>query len=234
VAFGDPRVLEPSAAEDSAQTERSALNDLRDLPPLPEARAEVQEIAALFPGRSQVFLGSEATEERVKALHGHIGYLHLATHGILDRLSEPDSALVLSTPQKPAEGQDNGLLQTWEILTQMRLDADLVVLSACDSALGREITGEGLVGLTQAFLQAGARSVAASLWRVTDQASPALMSAFYRALQAGHSKDDALRRAQLELIRHPVRVRGADGGTREKDLSSPYYWAGFQLQGEWN
>jgi CHAT domain-containing protein len=130
-----------------------------------------------------------------------------------------NSALALTIREDPGEGQDNGLLQAWEIFERMRLDAELVTLSACDSALGREAGGEGLVGLTRAFQYAGARSVVASLWSVADRSTAELMRSFYGQLKAGKSKDEALRAAQMELMRGR--------------FSHPFYWAGFQLAGDW-
>jgi CHAT domain-containing protein len=154
--------------------------------------------------------------------------LHLAAHGCLDERFPLNSALALTPPVATpppgsAEGRDNGLLQAWEIFEGLRLDADLVVLSACDSALGREVAGEGLLGLTRAFQYAGARSVVASLWQVPDAATADLMVAFHRHLRQGRSQGEALAAAQAEL------AAGAAGPEAE----APYFWAGFQLFGDW-
>lgn len=100
-----------------------------------------------------------------------------------------DSALALTIPENPAEGQDNGLLQAWEIFEQVRINSDLVTLSACDTALGKEMGGEGLVGLTRAFQYAGAHSVLASLWSVSDRSTAELMKRFYGYLKECKSKD---------------------------------------------
>jgi CHAT domain-containing protein len=101
------------------------------------------------------------------------------------------------------------------------LNADLVVLSACQTALGKEVRGEGLVGLTRGFMYAGAARVLASLWSVEDRATARLMKSFYRYLLAEkRPAADALRRAQLDMAGKPP-------------YDSPYYWAGFSLQGEW-
>jgi CHAT domain-containing protein len=120
------------------------------------------------------------------------------------------------------EGRDNGLLQAWEIFENVRLSAHLVTLSACDTALGKEMGGEGLLGLTRAFQFAGARSVLASLWSVADESTATLMKRFYTYLRQGKTKDEALRAAQLDLIR-----------SAEVELSHPYHWAGFALYGDW-
>jgi CHAT domain-containing protein/tetratricopeptide (TPR) repeat protein len=189
------------------------------LTPLPATRREVEALGALFtPAR--LYLGAEATEERVKALGRDVRILHLATHALLDASSPLDSALVLSLPATAPAGGENGLLQAWEILEQVRLDADLVTLSACNTALGEEMGGEGLVGLTRAFQLAGARSVLASLWEVGDSATAVFMPAFYRRLSSGASKDEALRSAQRMAIRTPER-------------SHPFFWAAFQLHGDY-
>ncbi len=108
-----------------------------------------------------------------------------------------------------------------------------MVLSACQTAIGEEQFGEGLIGLSRAFQYAGARSVLATLWSVADSTTAELMTRFYRHLQAGKPKDEALRAAQLELIRTPIRVTNQDGEPRELDASAPYYWAAFQVIGDW-
>jgi CHAT domain-containing protein/tetratricopeptide (TPR) repeat protein len=262
VAFGDP-VLPTSGVRDDDTTdrERSLLREVAGLRPLPAARDEVDRIATLFPGRAEVLLGARATEDRVKEI-AHVRYLHFATHAVLDDASPMDTALVLAAPASPGE-RDNGLLQAWEV-EQLRLNVELVVLSACDSGLGREQRGEGLWGLTRAFHHAGAPSVVASLWRVSDQATAALMVRFYDHLREGRAKDEALRAAQMDLIAGRVReadrpktarpdsrpsagrVRGADGPKRarpgslrpsdtrvaQRNISTPYHWAAFQLYGD--
>jgi len=150
-------------------------------------------------------------------------YLHFASHGLLDERFPLNSGLALTIPGEMKEGRDNGILQAWEIFEHLRIDADLVVLSACETGLGKEMGGEGLVGLTRAFEYAGARSVLASLWGVADETTAELMKRFYSYVKAGQTKDAALRRAQLELI------RGAVG----HQASHPFYWAAFQLNGDW-
>src|SRR5262249_33763512 len=146
--------------------------------------------------------------------------IHFAAHGLLDERFPLNSALILTIPEKLSEGQDNGLLQAWEIFEQLRLDADLITLSACKTGLGRELGGEGLVGLTRAFQYAGARSILASLWNVDDWRTAQLMQQFYRELQSGKSKEMALRTAQLALL-------------HSRTSSHPYYWAAFSLIGDW-
>ncbi len=188
--------------------------------PLPRSREEVQSITALYAPKSETFLGEDATEERAKSLGKDIPLIHFACHAYVNERFPLDSALVFSIPEHPKEGQDNGLLQAWEIFEQVRIDADLVTLSACDSGLGKEMGGEGLIGLTRAFQYAGARSILASLWKVEDTSTAELMKRFYGYLKAGKHKDEALRLAQIDLIHSPA-------------FSSPRDWAAFELFGDW-
>ena len=116
---------------------------------------------------------------------------------------------------------------------ELRSDVDLVTLSACDTALGREVSGEGLWGFTQAFHYAGARSVLASLWSVADTSTAALMQRFYHHLSVGLSTDMALRQAQLDLIEAPLVVPEITGSERPLDARHPFFWAAFQLNGDW-
>jgi CHAT domain-containing protein len=150
-------------------------------------------------------------------------YIHFACHGFLDERFPLNSGLALTIPERPAEGADNGLLQAWEIFDQVRLEADLVTLSACGTALGKEMGGEGLLGLVRAFHYAGARAVLASLWSVSDASTAELMKRFYGHLRSGKAADEALRLAQLEMIRQPP-ARGSVGWP-------PRHWAAFQLNG---
>jgi CHAT domain-containing protein/Tfp pilus assembly protein PilF len=214
LAFGDPRYGEGPA---SPAADGWMLARAQSLVPLPATRKEVESIAALYPGTSRAYLGPAATEARAKAEMPQARLLHFACHGLLDARFPLDSALALS----PGENGDNGLLQAWEVIERVRLDADLVTLSACETGLGRNIGGEGLIGLARAFQYAGARSVLASLWEVSDRSTALLMERFYGGLKRGLSKDEALRAAQAE-----VRQQAA--------YAHPYHWAAFQLSGLWN
>lgn len=220
VLFGDPvypgRPTTTSAGE--TQLVRSIEQGLR-LDPLPETRREVQRLARLFGRGAETYLGSEATEENVKARLPDADLVHFATHALVNERFPLESALALSIPQAWREGQANGLLQAWEILEKMRLNADLVSLSACETGLGREFAGEGVIGLTRAFQLAGARAVLASLWKVSDVQSARFMEAFYRQLfVSGSTKAEALRAARAEAI------DSADPG-----FSHPSVWAAFEL-----
>ncbi|HYX53770.1 MAG TPA: CHAT domain-containing protein [Candidatus Limnocylindrales bacterium] len=150
---------------------------------------------------------------------GQYRIVHFATHGLVNNLHPEFSGLVLSLVDRDGRAQD-GFLSLQDIYN-LKLTADLVVLSACNTALGKEVRGEGLVGLTRGFMHAGTNRVVASLWKVSDAATAELMTEFYR----GMTKDAltpaaALRQAQITLW-------------REKRWHSPYYWAAFQIEGEW-
>jgi len=203
------------------------------LTPLPSTRVEAEAIGGIFGERARLFLEGEATEERAKAVDRASRIVHFACHGLLNPRVPLNSALALTIPVDPGEERDNGLLQAWEIMERMRLDADLVALSACNTALGQEAGGEGLIGLTRAFQYAGARSVLASLWSVADESTAVLMSHFYAYLERGADRDEALRQAQLDLIRGPVSVPGEADPGRRLDAAQPYFWASFQLFGDW-
>jgi CHAT domain-containing protein/Tfp pilus assembly protein PilF len=208
-AFGDPS---PAAAPASgASTDRAGLR------PLPFSREEVERIAALFGGSARRYLGAAATEAEALAIGRDVRYVHFATHGLLDGRSPLDSALVMAPPGA-GPAADDGMLRAWEVRDRLRLDADLVALSACDSGLGREATGEGLIGLARAFQHAGARSVLASLWAISDRSTAPFMESFYQRLRAGAERDRALQEAQAASARQGVH---------------PYHWAAFQLSGDW-
>ena len=234
-AFGDPTypALPPEQADRIANPEvRAVVRRGYALAPLPASRTEVEGIARLYAGRAATYLGDQATEERAKTIGKGVRYLHFASHGLLDERFPLNSALALTIPERPSEGQANGLLQAWEIFEQMRIDADLVTLSACETGLGKELGGEGLVGLTRAFQYAGARAVLASLWSVGDDSTAELMTRFYGYLKAGKTKDEALRAAQLELIRRRRPSKETAPGTTSA-VSHPFHWAAFQLIGDW-
>ena len=217
VAFGDP--LYPATETQAIDATRAVLDRALPLAPLPATRVEVASLSRVFDGQATVYLGAEATEAHAKAIKS-ARYLHFATHGLLDARSPLNSALALSLPAQRRDGEENGLLQAWEILEQMRLDTDLVTLSACETALGAELAGEGLIGLTRAFHYAGARSVLASQWRVADDSTADLMVRFYGHLKNGLSKDEALRRAQRDVMAQPR-------------TAAPFHWAAFTLSGDW-
>src|SRR6185503_97971 len=145
--------------------------------------------------------------------------LHFATHGLLDPTRPEHSGILLSTIDDQGKKQE-GFITLQDVYT-LRAPVDLVVLSACRTGLGREIRGEGLVGLTRGFMYAGATAVVASLWKVDDEATSELMKRFYtEMLQNRKTPDEALRLAQNAIRQNPR-------------WSAPHYWAGFTLQGEY-
>lgn len=146
--------------------------------------------------------------------------VHFATHGMVDGDHPDRSGVILSLVDERGEPQ-NGYLRLHDIYN-LKLSAELVVLSACQTALGKAVRGEGLVGLARGFIYAGSRRVVASLWRVEDRATAELMKKFYEHVRLDKRPAAALRDAQIEMLRHSTW-----GG-------APYYWAAFVIQGEWN
>ena len=199
--------------------------------PVPESRREVRAISPFFP-RTVIVVGADASEAELNTRleHGELhdfDVLHFATHAYADDRRPDRSALVLAQVDLPDPLESlwsgpafDGLLTAREILGGWSLDAELVVLSACESALGTRIRGEGFVGLTQSFLLAGSRNVLASLWAVDDEATRILMESFYRAwLLDGRPGPEALRVAKRSLRDLEV------GGLRP--YADPRYWAAF-------
>jgi len=189
---------------------------------LPSTRAEAEAIAGYAgASRSRTFLDFDASWEAATSPElADYRIVHFATHGLLNNRHPELSGLVFSLVDKQGNPR-NGFLQAFEVYN-LRLSADLVVLSACQTAVGQDVKGEGLLGLSRGFMYAGAQRVVASLWKVPDRASAELMKYFYRGMLVnGLRPAAALRAAQAVMRKNP---RTAD----------PYYWAGFILQGEWN
>lgn len=215
----DPRLKaqppRPSTAPDALA--RPAIPRLRRLA---STQAEAEEIIALAGGDGTMVTGFAAN--RAAAHGGEVGLsriVHFATHSVINSRHPEMSGIVLSLMDERGEEQ-NGVLQLHDIYG-LRLTADLVVLSACSTGLGKDVRGEGLVGLTRGFMYAGAPRVAASLWKVDDRATAELMSHFYRAmLREGLSPAEALRAAKEAMW-------------EEGRWRSPHYWAAFVLQGEY-
>ncbi|HSF38449.1 MAG TPA: CHAT domain-containing protein [Thermoanaerobaculia bacterium] len=221
VAFADPDYGTKTKEREAGPRLRSLPQEAQRwyLPPLPDSRREVADIARLYRGSSKLYLESEANEENVKSndLVERAERLHFATHARPDERRPELSSLILAD-EKARNGEEDGLLQAHEIF-RLKLSADLVVLSACETGLGEEVSGEGLVGLSRSFLYAGAPSLVVSLWSVSDGATPDLMVSFYEGLDRRHDKADALRRAKLQMI----------GRSR---YAHPSYWAPFILIGD--
>ena len=238
LAVGDPpfreehreRVATDGKGENEEMT-RTAGKDWAEgpsaLPRLAASGREAAAVGAMFEG-STVLVGLDATERALDALDlTRYRAVHFATHALVDDERPERSALVLSQLDLPdalddtlaGSRVDDGLLQASEVAREWRLNAELVVLSACETALGRPVAGEGYLGLADAFLQAGARSVIASLWNVDDQATELFMTTFYAAWKTGAPKSAALQTARQALRNTP---EFAHSGT----------WAAFVLIGD--
>lgn len=182
--------------------------------PIPFAATEAEALRRYVGDESEIYTGTNASEQRIKAAHlDRFRVIHFATHGLISQRAPARSALALA----PSEDED-GFLQAREIY-HLKLASDLVVLSACQTARGRMLSGEGVQGIARAFFHAGAKSVVASLWNVNDEKTATFMEAFYRHLSEGRSKVEALRAAKLDML-------------SDKAASSPRYWAAFILIGE--
>ena len=184
------------------------------------SRAESEAIVQMAGRGGRALVDFDASRDAVfsNALRGY-RIVHFATHAEIDDEHPALSRIVLSQVDASGKPRD-GALRLFEIFN-LKLDADLVVLSACRSALGQNLRGEGLVGLTRGFLYAGAAGVVASLWDVEDRATSVLMKGFYEGLlRRGMAPSAALRRAQLAVA-------------ADARWSSPYYWAAFAVHGDW-
>jgi len=196
--------------------------DSLNIPRLPGTRQEAETILAMVPGENKMgafdFNASRATAMSQEL--GRYRIVHFATHGLSNDDHPEMSGLILSLINKDGK-PENGFLRLRDIYN-LNLTAELVVLSACDTALGKDVKGEGLVGMVRGFMYSGTPRVLASLWKVDDEATAELMKEFYsQLLQHKLGPSAALRQAQILQM-------------NKKSRQSPYYWAAFQLQGEWN
>lgn len=228
-AADDPRLASSKSASRSPAQPAAAEEAERVAPEpkpveferLPSTRREAEAILSLVPP-PQRFSALDFDASLATATGGLLSryrFVHLASHGVLNSVHPELSGIVLSLVDRAGHPQ-NGLLQTTDIYN-LNLHAELVVMSACQTALGAEVRGEGLVGLTRAFLYAGTPRVVASLWTVPDLSTAELMARFYRFMLVGGLRPAAaLRRAQISIW-------------NEGRWARPYYWAAFTLQGEW-
>jgi len=230
----DPRLnsaAKPPSTSLTAQVQETEFHQaLRDvnlsgdggrIPRLQASRDEADAIMSVTPWRSGFqAVGFEASRATVmKADLSDYRIVHFATHGLLNNEHPELSGIVLSLFDEKGQPQD-GFLRLHDIYN-LKLPVDLVVLSACNTALGKDVRGEGLIGLTRGFMYAGASSVVASLWKVDDEATAELMGLFYGyMLRDGLSPAAALRKAQVTM-------------SQQKRWQSPYYWAGFVIQGQY-
>jgi len=231
-ALDDPRVKNSSLLAARASNQREINPDLRNMlrnaagingggfPRLPGTRQEAEQIIAYAPS-GQGRLVTDFAANRALAISEAIQLyqiVHFATHGVISAEQPQLSGLVLSLVN-PQGGFENGFLQLHDIYN-LQLSAELVTLSACDTGLGKEVNGEGLVGLTQGFMYAGAQRLVTSLWKVDDQATGQLMQEFYRELLVEQKPPAAaLRAAKLSM-------------RRQNRWQSPFYWGAFTFQGD--
>lgn len=176
---------------------------------------EVKRISSLIP-RSTVLEREKASEDLVKSAN-LVDYkiIHFAAHGLIDDQKPARSAIILTLDNDPAE---DGFLQMREVFN-LKLNAELAVLSSCQTGLGQFIKGEGMEGISRAFFYAGSSSVVMSLWTINDQVSAQFMERFYYHLKGNENLAEALRKVKLEMIQSEI-------------VSHPYYWAGFILSGD--
>jgi CHAT domain-containing protein len=204
-----------------AEVKRSASDIAVNLDRLQYTRKEAQAILALVP-ENQRFSAFDFTANRTTATKPDLSQyriIHLATHGLLNTVHPELSGVVLSLFDENGADTD-GFLRLNDIFN-LNLPAELVVLSACETGLGKDVQGEGVVGLTRGFMYAGVKRVAVSLWSVNDTATASLMTKFYQQmLEKGLNPVAALRAAQLEML-------------KTEQWKAPYYWAAFVVQGEW-
>lgn len=214
LAFANPRI------------DNKTFSDLKGvvrgdvLAPLPEAETEVKALKRIW-NPNKIFIGPSAEEREFKARASNYRFIHFATHGILDDINPMYSRLLLSRDVNDAN--DDGLLEAREIM-RMNLSAELVVLSACETAQGRVGTGEGMIGMSWAFMMAGVPTVVASQWKVDSATTSELMIKFHRQLKNQYSirltgKSQALRQASLALM-------------KVARYKHPFFWAGFVVIGD--
>lgn len=218
-----PAVASVAHDEDHPESTLRALESLRSggSARLIHSSEEADAIAKAAPsGTTMIATGFDATRET--AMNGRLGeyqIVHFATHGFFNSEHPELSGIVLTMVDKNGV-EKNGMMPLYDIYN-MDLSAELTVLSACQTALGKDIRGEGFVGLTHSFISAGSRSVVSSLWKVDDRATAALMENLYQSmLQQGMSPAAALRAAKLKVM-------------KDSRWSNPYFWAGFVVQGEY-
>ncbi len=217
-------VFDDSASKSLGETSKKDFAELRSFSldgkkygNLEYSKEEVANIAALFENRhlrSKTFLHEEASKSNFKQAVHEYSFVHIASHGFADEIHPDLSALLFSEASGPQTGE-NGILNASETY-DLKLNADLVVLSSCESGIGRLVKGEGLMAITRGFFYSGARNVLFSLWKISDKGTSRLMVDFYRSVLAGDSFPLALQEAKLNMI-------------RDNQFTFPSEWAGFLL-----
>lgn len=207
LAFGDP------PASDAAP-----LGEKEQWQPLAASKDEIESIAALLPGRSETHLGASARKrDLLSRPRGAISLLHFSTHAVVDD-ENPDRSRIVMASDSPSAGPDYLFQQ--EVYGLNLKGVDLATISACETARGKIVRGDGAQAFTQAFLAAGAAATVTSLWRVADLSTAAFMKQFYYFLSRGQTKSEALRLTKLQFLRSHSR------------WAAPQYWAAFVLNGD--
>jgi CHAT domain-containing protein/predicted negative regulator of RcsB-dependent stress response len=181
--------------------------------PLPGAEREVQQVARLFGGKSQIYLQHEATRDRFKADANRASVLHVAAHAEVDEVDPLFSRILFASSKT-----DTGLLEARDVYALDMSSVRLVTLSACESGLGKVARGDEIIGFTRSFLSAGANSIVASLWPVADDSTDLLMNKMYRELAAGRDLMQSMQQAQLEV-------------QKNRRFAHPFFWAPFNVIG---
>jgi CHAT domain-containing protein/Tfp pilus assembly protein PilF len=226
LAIGNPdfglQTTEPGQGELLVSTEPNVSNIFRgdNLAALPNSESEVKAIDKVLSGsENTILIGNQATEENFKAKSEDYRILHLATHFLTNDDQPLYSKMVLAQKNKTNE---DGYIQTYEVFN-MCLNADLVVLSACNTGLGKLRKGAGIIGISRAFLFAGVPSLVVSLWSVDDESTSIIMENFYQYLKEGLNKKQALRLAKIDYLK-----------SSQSQGKDPFYWAPFILIGDWS
>ena len=216
LAFGNPIV----GTEIVGEIQDQKRGDRFD--PLPDAENEVKTLARFFKSdRSQILIGEHADEQSFKSLAPAYNIIHCATHGVFDNRHPLYSFLLFAKAKDGAN--DDGLLEAREIMS-LKLNADLVVLSACDTARGRIRAGEGMIGLSWSFFASGCRSTLVSQWKVNSAGTADLMERFYQNLGQTPGRNQWMK---ADVLRLAILAVMKDGRYKH-----PFYWAGFMLLGD--
>jgi CHAT domain-containing protein/Tfp pilus assembly protein PilF len=214
-----PRSSTPFAVREQATPGGAAEQNQYPLSPLPHSPEEISDIAAILRDRDMettCLTDRDATEQAFKSNCQNVHTLHIASHGLIDH-NHPESSAIAFYPSDDPDSQEDGLLYSGETYN-LDLDAELVVLSCCESGVGKLIKGEGLIALTRGFLYSGARNIVVSLWRLADKQTREFMPLFYHGMEKEGSFADALRQAKLQCL-------------QQERTAFPYLWSGMILIG---
>ncbi|MEL7004467.1 MAG: CHAT domain-containing protein, partial [Bacteroidota bacterium] len=191
-------------------------NERSAMIPIPHAQAEVESISSILD--TKILSNDQATEEAFKLLSTNYGIIHLATHGLINDKHPLDSKILFAKNKE--DSLSDGILYSHEILN-MEINAEMVVLSACNTGIGEINEGEGALSLASSFFYSGAKSVVMSQWPANDLSTSKLMGSFYTYLDQGMTKSAALRQAKLDYIRDESKI-----------VTHPYFWSQFVIYGK--